>query len=136
VDIAILMLGTNDLKRRIGVSAAEIAEGAGMLVEIVRGSGCGREGAEPEVLLVCPPPLGRLAQFADAFEGGAEKSRELPEAFREVAREHGCALLEASTHISTSDTDGVHLDRDAHAALGAAVAEAVRNLERTRSATG
>jgi len=129
VDIAILMLGTNDLKRRIGVSAAEIAEGAGMLVEIARGSCCGLDGAEPEVLLVCPPPLGRLPQFAHAFEGGAEKSRELAAAFTEVARERGCALLHAGTHISTSDVDGVHLDRDAHAALGAAVAEAVRNLE-------
>jgi lysophospholipase L1-like esterase len=136
VHIAILMLGTNDLKRRIGVSAAEIAEGAGVLVEIVRGSHCGPDGAEPEVLLVCPPPLGPQPPFADAFDGGAAKSRELPAAYREAARAHGCALLEAGEHISTSDVDGVHLDLEAHAALGAAVAEAVRNLETSGRAAG
>ena len=35
LDLVIIMLGTNDLKHRINASAAEIAEGAGMLADIV-----------------------------------------------------------------------------------------------------
>src|SRR5437867_8271019 len=31
LDVVVVMLGTNDLKRRFGVSAREIAEGAGLL---------------------------------------------------------------------------------------------------------
>lgn len=128
VDLAVIMLGTNDLKRRIGVSAAEIAEGAGTLVDLVRTSGCGAGGAAPEVLLVCPPPLGRLSESQEDFEGGPEKSRGLASAFAEVARRRSCPLLDAGAHIVTGDVDGVHLDSAAHATLGSAVATAVRGL--------
>ena len=74
LDLVIIMLGTNDLKHRLNASAAEIAEGAGMLVDIVTGSGCGPDGGAPQTLLVCPPPIAEVDQFDDEFEGGAEKS--------------------------------------------------------------
>ncbi len=59
LDLVIIMLGTNDLKHRIGVSAREIAEGAGMVVDVVAGSDCGPGGGAPQTLLVCPPPVAR-----------------------------------------------------------------------------
>lgn len=125
IDVVVIMLGTNDLKRRIGVSAAEIAEGAGTLVDVVRTSGCGANGGVPEVVLVCPPPLGRVPQSQADFAGGWEKSRELAAAYDDVARRRSCGLVDAGAHISTSDVDGVHLDREAHAVLGSVVAQAV-----------
>jgi lysophospholipase L1-like esterase len=128
VDLVVLMLGTNDLKRRIGVSASEIAEGAAVLVGLVRTSGCGPDGSQPGVLLVCPPPLGRQSQYEDAFEGGLEKSHGLAAAFARVAAACACPLVDAGVHVTTSEVDGVHLDADAHAILGAAIAEAVRGL--------
>jgi lysophospholipase L1-like esterase len=128
LDLVIVMLGTNDLKRRFGVSAAEIADGAGLLVDLVRTSGCGPASAEPQVLLVCPPPLGALDQFADEFEGGAEKSRQLAGSYEGVAAERSCAFLDAGAHISSSDIDGVHLDADSHAVLGREIAAAVRAI--------
>ena len=54
LDLVIVMLGTNDLKHRLNASAAEIATGAGMLVDIVAASGCGPDGRSPQTLLVCP----------------------------------------------------------------------------------
>jgi lysophospholipase L1-like esterase len=128
LDVVVLMLGTNDLKRRFGVSAAEIATGAGQLVELVLASGCGPDGLAPRVLLVCPPALGRLGQFADDFEGGEAKSRELAARFRAVADATRVGFVDAGRHVRTSDVDGVHLDAEAHEALGRAVASAVREL--------
>jgi lysophospholipase L1-like esterase len=128
LDLVIIMLGTNDLKRRFGVSAAEIAEGAGMLVDAVRASACGPAGAAPEVLLVCPPPVGRLHQLTDEFEGAAGKSRQLAECFAVVAERRSCALVDAGAHVSSSETDGIHLDEDAHGVLGRALATAVRSM--------
>ena len=72
LELVIIMLGTNDLKHRINASAAEIAEGAGMLVDTVAASGCGPDGRAPKTLLVCPAPIAEVDQFDDTFEGGAE----------------------------------------------------------------
>ena len=79
------MLGTNDLKHRINASAAEIAAGAGMLADIVAGSGCGPNGSAPQALLVCPPPIAEVDEFDDEFEGGEEKSRQLAGHFATIA---------------------------------------------------
>lgn len=128
IDLVIVMLGTNDMKRRIGVSAAEIAEGAGQLVDIVRTSTYGPAEGAPDVLLVSPPLLGRLGQFAEEFEGAPEKSRQLAGRFKQVAEARSCAFLDAGAHVSASDDDGVHLDRQAHAALGCAVARVARRV--------
>ena len=128
LDLVILMLGTNDLKHRFSLSAREVADGAGLVVDDVRASACGPGGDAPAVLLVCPPLLGPVDRFADDFEGAAEKSRGLSERYRAVARGRGCAFLDAGAHVSVSDTDGIHLDADAHARLGSAVAAAVREI--------
>src|SRR5262245_20517803 len=123
VDVVVLMLGTNDLKAKFDASPEEIAEGVGALVDLVRVSS---GGAAPDVLLVCPPPVARLSQFAEKFAGAGEKSRELAAAFAEVARARGCAFLDAGERISSSDVDGIHLDLAAHETLGSVVAGAIR----------
>lgn len=128
IDLVIVMLGSNDLKRRIGVSAAEIAEGAGQLVDIVRTSACGPAGGAPDALLVCPPPIGRLGQFAEEFAGAPEKSRQLAGYFKAVADARSCAFLDAGAHVSASEADGVHMDREAHAALGSVLAKVVQTI--------
>ena len=51
------MLGTNDLKMRFSVSAYDIANGAGALVQIVQKSETGPGGGAPQVLLLAPPPM-------------------------------------------------------------------------------
>ena len=128
LDLVIVMLGTNDLKRRLGGSASEIAEGAGLLVDMIIGSGCGPEGGAPKVLLVCPAPIARLDLFADAFEGATEKSRELAGHFAAVAESHSCGFLDAGTVITSSEVDGIHLDEPQHRVLGQAIAGHVRTL--------
>jgi lysophospholipase L1-like esterase len=128
LDLVIIMLGTNDLKHRINASAAEIAEGAGMLVDIVAASGCGPDGHAPQTLLVCPAPIARLDLFADAFDGGTEKSQRLAEHFAAIAESRASGFVDAGALISSSDVDGIHLDEPAHATLGAAIAAHVQRL--------
>jgi lysophospholipase L1-like esterase len=111
VDVVIIMLGTNDLKRRFGVGAFDIARGAAVLSQIVRSSAAGPDGTAPRVLLVTPPPVAPLAgtHFAEMFAGAEEKSRQLAREFRRVADELGCELLDAGDVVVSSPRDGIHL---------------------------
>jgi lysophospholipase L1-like esterase len=128
IDLVILALGCNDLKKRFSVSAFDIAEGAGRLIFLARAYGVGPGGGPPKILLVAPPPLARLTGFAEMFEGGKEKSRLLGERYRKVAKREGVAFLDAGAVIRCSDLDGIHYEADQHERLGRATAEAVRNV--------
>ena len=126
--LLILMLGTNDLKRRFSVPASDVARSAARLAVTALGADCGLEGGPPEVLMVCPPPLARLSELAEMFEGGGVKSRKLAKHFAEQAREAGCWYFDAGQVVRTSSMDGVHWEARYHAAFGEAMAEEVRQI--------
>lgn len=129
LDLVVLMLGTNDLKTVFHAPPGEIAAGAAALVRLVRQSAAGPGGAPPQVLLVCPPTvasLEHLPALAEKFADAAARSRRLPECFRAVAEQLGCAFLDAQPLVVPSPLDGLHFDAASHRRLGEAVAQAVR----------
>jgi lysophospholipase L1-like esterase len=128
LDLLVLMLGTNDLKFRFGLSAYDVAVNIGMLLHTVQQGGYRSDGSAPPVLLVAPPHVGPMTDLADLYAGAEEKSRHLARQLRPVATEAGCRFLDASEVVSPSLADGVHLDADQHARLGARLAEVIRSL--------
>jgi len=65
LDLVAMLLGTNDLKVRFSLSAYDIANGAGVVVDIVQRSGAGPDEGAPKVLLMAPPPVGKLRVCGD-----------------------------------------------------------------------
>lgn len=128
LDLVVIMLGTNDLKMRFSLPAYDIANGAGVLVDIVQKSGAGPDEGPPKVLLMAPPPVAKLTEFVEMFEGAEAKSRRFSEHYRRVAEEYGCELLDTSQVIVSSNLDGIHLELSEHLKLGQAVAERVRQI--------
>jgi lysophospholipase L1-like esterase len=128
LDLVVLLLGTNDLKMRFSVSAGDIANGAGVLVDAIHKSAAGPRGAAPQVLLLAPPPVAKLTDFAEMLEGAEAKSIRFAQHYRRVAAERGCAFLDTSTVIVSSDLDGIHFEASQHQKLGRAVAACVRQL--------
>jgi lysophospholipase L1-like esterase len=128
IDLVIIMLGTNDLKVRFSVPACDVAAGAGVLVDIVAKSETGQGDGAPPVLLIAPPPFAKLTEFSEMFEGGAAKSKLLSQHFRLIAEERGCALLDASEVIVSSDLDGIHFELEEHRKLGEAIAARVKQI--------
>jgi lysophospholipase L1-like esterase len=126
IDLVILALGCNDLKKRFSLSAFDIAKGAERLIFLARAYGEGPGGRAPKILLVAPPPLARLSDYAEMFEGGTETSRRLGERFRAVAEQEDVAFLDAGAVIRCSDLDGIHYEADQHELLGRSAAKAVR----------
>ena len=127
-DLIIIMLGTNDLKMRFNVPACDIADGAGVLVDLVNQSGCGPDGSAPQTLLIAPPPVAQLSGFAAMFEGATEKSKLFAQEYARVAALKGCHFMNAGATIVSSDADGIHLDPDQHVKLGHAIATKVREI--------
>ena len=126
LDLVIIGLGCNDLKRRFSLSPADIASGAERLVLTAKSLAVGKNGAPPDIILVSPPPLVTLTALAEMFEGGTEKSRGLAQRYRTIAGLHEIGFVDAGEHIHCSELDGIHFEADQHARLGSAMAAAVR----------
>ncbi|WP_299611687.1 GDSL-type esterase/lipase family protein [uncultured Tateyamaria sp.] len=125
IDLVILMLGTNDLKARFGVSASDIALGIQRLVTDIFRSDCGPDAMAPDIIMAAPVAVQEVGIFEDIFAGAAERSLELPQHLKEVACRHGTGFVDLNSVANVDPIDGIHLSKDAHAAIGAAMAHAV-----------
>ena len=127
-DLLVITLGTNDLKYRLSMQPDDIADGAGLLVDLARRSISAPGDKPPAVLLVSPAPLAGLTWLAGMFAGGVEKSRRLGAEMARVAKEREVAFLDAGTIITSSPVDGIHLDLGEHRKLGGAIADLVPRI--------
>ena len=127
IDLVVIYLGTNDTGDRYSLPAEIVAGAVGRLVRVVRASEAGPSDSAPEVLVVGPPPFGRLDPDG-SFANAGEKSRQLGRWFAEMCRQLDCELVDLDGVASYSDLDGIHLDADGQAAVAAAVEEHVRRL--------
>jgi lysophospholipase L1-like esterase len=128
LDLVVLMLGTNDLKKRFSLSAYDIAQGAAVLVREILNSASGYNLEAPQVLLMAPPPVTTLTDFGEMFEGSEVKSKGFARHYAAVAELMGCAFLDTSAVIVSSPIDGIHFEAPEHAKLGKAVAHEVKRL--------
>lgn len=128
LDLVTIMLGTNDLKRRFGLSASDIAQGTASLATLALRTARTKEDAPPKVLLIAPPPVTTLTEFDLMFEGAAETSRAFARYYAIFAARHGVAFFDAGSVIRCSDLDGIHFEAGEHRKLGEAVASEVRRL--------
>jgi lysophospholipase L1-like esterase len=126
LDLLIISLGCNDLKRRFSLSPSDITQGVERLVLTAKSHPVGRAGAPPDVILAAPPPVVELTGFADMFDGAGEKSLELGRRYRALAKLHGIGFVDAGEHIHCSPLDGIHFEADQHARLGRVMAAAVK----------
>ena len=126
VDLLIIMLGTNDTKERFGANAPAIAVGMERLILKCKSTDCWG-GKAPNILIVCPPPLG--AGFHDEVMGAGcvEKSVALPPYLKAVAERNGCAYFDAKD-CEMNPVDFTHLTKRGHAKLEEELAKLVPTL--------
>ena len=125
LDAVVLFLGINDLKKRYSASPVDIARGVGFLIGMIDNKAYGRRGQPPKILVLPPPLVGKLTDYEEMFEGAAEKSPRLSVRICEAAVTAGCEFLDITPLVATSERDGIHLEPEAHAALGRAVAQRI-----------
>ena len=126
IDMVVLMLGTNDLKTKFSVSASDIAQSIGVLVNTIQQSSVGPDGTKPKVLILCPPPLGKLSYLEGLFgEAGLKKSQQLAKNYSKIAKLYGCHFIDTGKIIKTCLIDGTHYEPKELEKLGKSVAKKV-----------
>lgn len=129
IDLVVIMLGTNDMKAKFNLSAFDIAEGVGALVKAVKVNAINTQSKAPQILVVAPPPITELVDHREgSFAGALEKSPLIHDEFSRMCAENDVPMVATKDLISSSPTDGLHLEPEAHAALAEAVAERIRAM--------
>ncbi len=131
-DLLIIMLGTNDFKRKFGYTARDVGKEMERMLEKADSYFRYRMAVPPKILLIAPACIGEGIQgmrFEESYGLEAiRQSARLAPYYRQLADVFGCAFLDASQYVKTSDTDGVHLDAENHRKLAGVIAEQVKLL--------
>ena len=132
LDLIIIMLGTNDLKKRFGMTGFTIGGGITQLIKAARTYAMNAEGIPPKILIVCPPPVGENVmetRHAPIFgEDSIEVSRQLPYELGRVAKLMRCEFMDAGPYCEISKADAVHMTREDHLKLAQAICDKVTSI--------
>lgn len=118
-DLAVVMLGSNDLLE--GADAAAATDRMDIFLTAVMATGV-------RVLLLAPPPM----QRDEWVQGKAliEESEKLRQRYRALAEKRGCFFADAGDWDVELLFDGVHFSPSGHAAFARGLAKALRECER------
>lgn len=123
IDLVILMLGTNDVKKQFNRSAQEIGEGLKQLIQVVQTCNKGPQGNPPRVLIIAAQPIIKITNLHPMInDESIKKSEQLKDVYAKLAKEQDCLFLDASVVAKSSSLDGAHLDEEGHRNLGKYVA--------------
>lgn len=132
VDLLIVMLGTNDLKKIFKSTAFFIMKGMDFLLTKAVKPEYGRNGTPPKVLLISPIMIGEniseLVTGESIDETGVKECKCLSKYYKQLSDEAGYYFMDASEYAKPSEADAVHMEMEEHKKLGIAIAEKVRRI--------
>ena len=131
-DVLIIMLGSNDCKRKFSYSAMDIAGEMQIFIEKVKAYNEFRCQNSFKTVLVSPPLISdaiRDSWLGDSFgyENAIKLSKELSDWYRKLSQMYGTEFIDAADHVKVSDADGVHMDADNQRKLGKILAEFIKS---------
>lgn len=130
LDLVILFLGTNDCKSHFNASPRIIAKGMDNLCTAVQRFDYGPGYKIPQILIISPAHIGQdmaHCPFASFDDTAPAKSRSLAPLYKQVAAEHSCLFLDASSITQSSNLDQLHLDAGNHSALAEGIMSVVKS---------
>ena len=131
LDLVIIFLGVNDLKKRFSLHAVDIASGVELLAGVALSPvfGPAGSGKPPAVMIICPPPIQEVPEaFGATFSGGAATSQGLRQAFERMSEKIGVPVIYADDFVCGDPADGIHFSAAHHGILGLEAAKRVKTL--------
>ena len=127
LDLVVLMLGTNDLKRRFSLTPSDIGRANETLIQIILQTE--NEHKDPPKILLCSPTsLMDRTFLGEIIDNRREDSLRLGEVYAEVAKRYGIGFLNVAEVTGPSEIDGMHLDLEGHRKLAATMAQKIREM--------
>ncbi len=123
VDLLIIMLGTNDVKERLGVNAPAIGVAMQRLIRQAQNTLCWTPRGQ-NILVVAPPPIGEGFFDPVMGDGCRERSLGVAAALKEAAALTGVHFLDAAD-CEFNPIDHMHLTRKGHGQLAGLLAKTV-----------
>lgn len=119
LDLVVIMLGLNDLKKEFNRETDDISKGMCELIEIINNSKYGHDmQSAPKTLLISSPIPTNETYSEDMFINAIVRAQQFSAAFKDVATRYDCYFLDAAPHVQLSEIDGIHLDENGHRSLG------------------
>ncbi len=133
LDMVVVMLGTNDMKKRFAATPLDSALGLELIIKDMKRSEAGLGGRAPEILVISPVPM------SDGWMEGSNgeemfgmqatvKSKGLARHYRDVAERQGCHFLDAGKVIRVSEIDCIHFEAEGHEKLAHAIAKKIGQI--------
>lgn len=134
IDLVIIMLGTNDLKRHFHLSKEVIAKGAKEVIKGILNPYLNEKYAVAKILLVSPihlhPYIAKIPiSNIDYGDREVKESEGLALCLEAVAREYDCAFLDAACYACASEVDGMHMEQGEHEKLARALYEKIIEMK-------
>ena len=132
IDLLVIMLGTNDLKKHLHQTAFSSSKGLELVIQRAQKPEYGIEGKPPKILVVSPvhvaPNIEQtwLGEYIDLC--GREIGLQLADYYKKMAGLYGCAFLDAADFAEASPADALHMGRDSHKSLAHALAEKIEGM--------
>ncbi|MCR5596388.1 MAG: arylesterase [Lachnospiraceae bacterium] len=127
VDIAIIMLGTNDCKTEYAANPEIIGQGMEKCLDKME-----EYLNKDRILLISPIALGndvwRPEKDPEFDVRSVETSRELKAVYEKIARKRGIHYLAASDHVIADPKDDEHFSMEGHRAFADAVFEKINEM--------
>jgi len=114
----IVLLGTNELKHEMNMTAEQVGESMEKLLNIITTRLSQFRGTTPKVLLLSPPTINEETEYCragDKYLGATEKSKELVGVYGRLATKLSVDFV--ALNEITAGIDGIHIDADEHAKL-------------------
>lgn len=132
LDLVVIMLGTNDTKRRFNLTPMTIGEGMMQLIRLTRLYATDRSGNPSKILVVAPPPiLDSLmrSRHGECFgEQAIGVSKGLAAEYARISKLLRCEFFDAASWAEVSAIDAVHLTREGHAGLAEGLARKIQQI--------
>lgn len=132
LDVVVIMLGSNDTKRRFGLTAMTIGQCMMQLVKTVKLYAMDEKGNPPQVIIVAPPPI--LDNLMETRHGecfgpqAIEVSRGLAGEYLRISKLLRCGFFDAAPYGEVSSLDAVHMTARGHVCLAEALSEKIKGM--------